>query len=201
MLTHPIRPMWNVAQLPYCGPRAAMHGLIILPPYKKHTPPIDSPTTLWHVLHVEPVQSPTSIRLPGDAREKKNTHSETCVPYRLFVLMRNELRPLPPGLSMVVSSARRMKLSPFAKASPRLSASSLVTKLLRATDISNPPERAVGEGTLTRARASDQTAKKTKTRRERRRLGKCRRHCMLLHARRQLLGVWPRRLEVLVWPS
>lgn len=60
-------------------------------------------------------------------REMETTHTETCVPYRLFEMMRNELRPFPPGLSVVVSSARRMKLLPFGVASPRLSASARVT--------------------------------------------------------------------------
>ncbi len=50
------------------------------------------------------------------------THTETCGPHCFTEMMRNELRPGPLGLSVVVSSARKMKLPPFTVASPRLCA-------------------------------------------------------------------------------
>lgn len=68
----------------------------------------------------------TGKRLGGQEGEdaKLTTHTETCVSQRFPEMMRNELRPGPLGLSVVVSSARRMKLSPVTVASPKLCACS-----------------------------------------------------------------------------
>lgn len=88
------------------------------------------PTTLWHVLYVKTVgvvvidQHHDYGRRENQHRQLTHWHTETCVSYPLFDMMRNESRPFPPGLSVVVSSARRMKLPSSTVASPRLRASS-----------------------------------------------------------------------------
>jgi hypothetical protein len=64
----------------------------------------------------------TGKRMPVGGGAELTTHTETCVPHCFTEMMRNELRPGPLGLNVVVLSARKMKLSPFTVASPRLCA-------------------------------------------------------------------------------
>ena len=78
---------------------------------------IDLPTALWHVLHVKTEKLVLSASAPSSAND---TYTETCVAYCLLDMIRNELRPGPLALSVVVESALRMKLLPDTVASPRL---------------------------------------------------------------------------------
>ena len=77
-------------------------------------------------------------------------------------MIRNELRPGPLGLSVVVLSARKMKLLPFTVASPRLCACASLTKLLlRHQRRQQPLCKEWAAVTLTRVRGAGRLLKRS----------------------------------------
>ena len=73
-------------------------------------------TTLRHVAHIKPgsIWTNLSAKISAMRTDTLGTYTATCVVYVLILLMRTLARPGPLGESVVVSSARRMRVLPFA---------------------------------------------------------------------------------------